>query len=146
MDILNKTVVGLFDNDAQVEQAVKELQKEGFGQQDNERISVIDEYRLTEEIPLDEYGQQKITPAAASGTGSAGLPTIPTPVVQSDSQSIENAVNDLLNDLGVGEEEATFYARQVARGNKLVIVEVGEDQAAEVLRIMQQAHGRGSIS
>lgn len=141
MQIFNhKTVVGLFDNDKDVEQAVAQLQESGFGQEGDDSLQIIDEHRLAQETPIDAPGR-KIIARPGPGVASAGPAVEFNPVTEAgtEASNIERSTYQALTDRGLGDEEASFYARQVTRGNSLVIAETTKERAAKAADIMNQA-------
>jgi hypothetical protein len=148
MDLFsNKTVIGLFDNQEDLGQALSKLHKQGFGEKEDDLV-LIDEHHLAGANPfmqqgLMEQGQQFIVaPASSSGVGGAavvGDASMPDEVS-------ETALEEKLTDLGIDESEADFYARQVNRGNTLLVVETDDEQAQKVYDIMREANGKSSIS
>jgi hypothetical protein len=145
MDLFDsKVVVGLFDNDEDLDQAVAKLQEHGFGQGDDE-IQLVDGRRLPQETPASTQNQRiVVSPATGSGGQLAGSVAA---FDLGDADMNETNLETRLTEMGVDNEEATFYARQVKRGNALVIVETDEEERGiEALNIMKQANAKGSIS
>lgn len=131
----NETVVGVFDNDKNVEQAVNKLEEMGLSQDDDE-IQVVDQNRMGQESTVD-------TPVAASpapGTAGPGPAIVTSKTADQDNQilNVEADVENMLTKLDVDGEEATFYARQVARGAKLMIVKTDSEHAPLALDIFKQ--------
>jgi len=144
MHIFNhKTVVGLFDSDQDVEQAVAQLQESGFGQEDDNALRIIDRHRLTQESPIDAPGQEALI-QPQQGLSASGPAVIYNPITEAgtEANNVERYTHQALTDSGLGDEEASFYARQVARDNSLVLVETTKERAAEAANIMSQAGAR----
>lgn len=144
MQIFNKTtVVGLFDNDQAVEKAVAQLQEHDLDRGDDTALQIIDDNRLTQELPSEAAGRKAVSqPGTNVAAGGPAVLFTPSKDVGSEATNIEQGAYDLLTDRGLGKEEASFYARHVARGNKLVILETGEDKAAQASDIMRAAGAR----
>jgi len=142
-----KIVVGLFDNDEDVNQAVETLQQRGFGEDDDE-IQLVDEHRLAQEKPVPTRNQRIVaSPGMGSGGTARGSAVLLDTASDEQQRANETIIENKLIDIGLEGEEATFYAQQLSRGNKLVVVEVDdEDEAAEALGIMKQANAKASIS
>lgn len=139
----NKTVVGLFDNDTDVEQTLTELRKHGFGEENNDQIKVL-------EHPLDmptgpgdkvEQATEGATVQAASAAGSQAVP-VPGQTPADTHRDLEKK----LHNLGVSSNETEYYAQQAVRGNTLVVVKTDSDRATKVSSIMEQTNTRSSIS
>jgi len=137
--ILNKTtVVGLFDNDKDVEKAVTALQKEGFGKDDN-KIRIVDEHRLAQETPIDVPQKSFVQPGETiAEPATAGT-------IANKTAVSEQSARESLMKLGLDQEEAEFHARHVTRGSSLVVIEADEARAPEAEKIMAQANARISV-
>lgn len=141
MQIFNhKTVVGLFDHDQAIEQAVGQLQKSGFDQEDDDALQIIDQHRLAQESPIEGSGRSIMPqPRHSSPVGGTAAPFNLITEAGTEASNIERSTYHALTDRGVGQEEAWFYARQVARGSSLVIIEATKERAAQAAGIMNQA-------
>lgn len=140
MKIFNdKTVVALFDADKNVEKAVAQLQAHGFGSKDEQEIQIVDKHRLSQEMPINVSGEGPMLRANRGVT--AGAPaTVYQPAAKAGTEAaaIERSAHQVLFELGLNSEEAAFFARHVARGNSLVIVDTTKERANEALNIVQQ--------
>ena len=58
----------------------------------------------------------------------------------------EMVLEEKLMDLGIGEKDVGFYARQVKRGNTLVVVETDDDKAQQASDIMRHFNAKSSVS
>lgn len=128
----SKTVVGLFSSGKDAERAMNELDKQGFDVE-NHKIQVIDQSRLMAEQPVEMTGKGEGV-AVTPNTG----PTFPIPPVsipESDAKTVETNARAMLTDLGVDEEEASFYAGHVAHSSTLIVLEADEERAAQALNI-----------
>ncbi|MCB0168286.1 MAG: hypothetical protein KDI79_28925 [Anaerolineae bacterium] len=135
-----KTVVGIFDEDANVEQAIEGLQALGYGLKSDD-ISIIDQHQLDPEVPENfGVGIQPIS------TGGQVYPAaVPTVQAQPESGNYEPTLHtvrrleETLVDAGVGDEEADFFAQRVIHGAKLVVVQVKPDDVPAVEQIFEEA-------
>lgn len=136
----HKTVAALFDNQQALQKAVHELQKQGFERK--EHIIVLDEDRVAAENPLLKPDEDSQSSPRLVGTGTAVGPRGVTNATDADFPTIETVAKDKLREAGLGLEEAAFFARQIDRGNSVVIVEIEEEQQTQqAFKILQQ---RGS--
>jgi len=138
MDLFNnkKTIVGLFDNDKDMEDAITKLQEQGFGK-DDEKLHIIDEQHLKKQAPT-------MTPSATIPAGQPHAGTVPVGVddvisgEDNEAARVERNTHEMLKDFGLEEAEATFCARHVARGSSLVVLETDEEGAPKAIGIMEQ--------
>lgn len=139
----NKSVVGLFDNDKDVEKALGELHKHGFGEENDDEINVL-EHPFNVPAGPGENVEQATEGSTVQAATAAGSQAVPLP-----GQTPADTYNDLekrLHSLGVSRDEATYYAQQAARGTTLVVVKTDSDRATNVSHIMEQTNARSSIS
>ncbi len=108
------TVVGVFTDDAQAQQAIEALQQAGFSD---------------DQITYSGHG-------ASSGGFLAGLKSF----FSGDEASTEGAYSDLVA-MGMAEEDARAYAREYDAGRS--IVAVTGDRAQEASTLMSQYGGYG---
>jgi hypothetical protein len=135
-------VVGLFDNERDVEQTVARLQELGLSENDGQ-FEIIDKNRLESKIPLQESEPDTQSSQRAVGTGTAVGPMGVTRSEFVETPTVETKAKERLTHLGIGEEEATFFARH----STVVVVETGSSvQADEVARLMQTGNARVSKS
>lgn len=147
MKIFNeKTVVGLFDNDSAVEEALSTLQERGFGEEDEDDIRVIDQNRLPIETPINQPVQSSGPILPGTADAAASRSTVVSSGEEPDRATVRAEVKRNLADLGLSEDESDFFADHVSRGNPLVIVETSADRAQEALDIMQQANVTGTAT
>ena len=140
----SKTVVGLFDNDQAVEQAVSCLQKLGFGEAEDD-IQIIDQHRLAQEAPVEATTQEAI---AQPGTGIAakGPASVFNPITEAglEGRVTERSIFEFLIDQGLGDEEARFFSQHTSSGNKLVVVETTKERAGQAEEAMKEASAKVS--
>lgn len=144
MQIFNKTtIVGLFGSDQEVEKAVAQLQEHNLDKGRDNALQIIDDNRLNQEMPTQAAGRKAVS---QPGTGvAAGGPAVlftPAKEVGTEKNNIERSAYQFLTGEGLGNEEASFYARHLARGNKLVILKTSEDKASKASEIMRAAGAR----
>jgi hypothetical protein len=131
----NKTVVGVFDGDQEAEQAINILSKQGYGLEDSgDHIEVIDQYRFTNSsVSPDEV---LAVPPPLGANNPPGM------VVTSDNPQnpgeMEGMVKRELTDKGLEEDEAAYFARHVARGGVLVVLETTAERAEQASAIVDR--------
>jgi len=148
MNILGDTekVVGLFDNQRDVEKTVAKLHEKGLGKDDG-GFEIVDKNRLTSKMPLQQSEPDTQSSQRTVGTGTAVGPMGVTRGEFVETPTVESKAKKRLTRLGIDDEEATFFARHIARQSAVVVVEVdSSEQADEVARLMQAAHARVSRS
>jgi hypothetical protein len=125
-----KTVVGLFDNSQDLEQALNELHSRGFGE---------DEINI-QQSPI--IGQDKKLVTDPDTGDVSGVMLDPDTPAASDPRVVVEIGDPIgtLVDLGVPSEEAPFYAEGVKQGGTLLIVQIDDKRAPEVLNIMRLAN------
>jgi hypothetical protein len=143
MSLFEKTVAGLFDNEQALQKAVHDLQKQGFERE--EHIRVIDEERLAAEKPFLKPVEDSKSPTRVVGTGTAVGPSGVTNATDADFPTVEAVAKDTLREVGIGPEEAAFFARQIGRGNSVVIVDTVEEQEAQQAFTILQKRGSTQI-
>jgi hypothetical protein len=144
MDLFsNKTVVGLFDNEEELGQALSKLHKQGFGEEEDELV-LINQHYLAGENPFMQQEKQVI--AAPVSSSSGGMGAVIDGDVPAESNIPQTALEERLMDLGVDEEEVGFYTQEVKRGNTLVVVQTDDEKATQVQNIMRQEAAKSSIS
>ena len=125
-----RTVVGLFDNSQDLEQALNEFHSRGFGE---DEISI-------QQSPIIGQDKKLVTdPDTGDVSGvmldpDARVASHPGVVVEMDDPI------DTLVDLGVPSEEAPFYAEGVKEGGTLLIVQTDNERAPAALNIMRLAN------
>ena len=141
----SKTVVGLFDNDQAVEQAVTRLQELGFGAEDEDAIQILDQHRLAQEAPI-EAASQDVIAQPETGLAAGGPAGLFNPITKAgvEDSSVEQETFDFLTDQGLGRDEARFFSQHVAGGGKLVVVETTKERAGEAEAAMKTASAKMS--
>lgn len=140
-----KTVVGLFSSTGDADKVLNELQDRGFGAKDSDsKLEVIDQFRLTGETDADTASERVVAaPSSPAGPVTTGGPY---GTEQAEESVEQQNVRETLTDMGVNNEDASFYARQVVRGNTLIVVQADEDKAKEALELIKQVQARASMS
>jgi hypothetical protein len=147
MDILksHKTVVGLFDSAKDIEDIMDKLIAHELGEDDTPTI--IDHEQFKPEIETEEQvGEGVASPAPGTITTAGPAVVQPTETPGTDRAIVEKEAKATLVNLGVDNEEANFFARQVARGSTLLVVKTSETTAAEAKSIIDDKSSRSSIS
>lgn len=141
----SKTVVGLFDNDKDVERAINELADHGFGgENSDDTVEVIDRYLFSD----GDISAQVIAVPIPSTGGSTGAGIVIDSGAEnkSNSSAMVEQIQKILTDMNVDQEQATFYANRVARGGSLIVVESDAERIAEALNILTRVSTKGSVS
>lgn len=161
-----KTVVGLFDNRADAEEAVQELLDDGFIQDEISVASKHSEDRKANVEYVEEDGHEQIEDMAkGAGTGAAiggaaglllsltalAIPGIGPVLAAGPLAAIiagagvgaatGGAVSGLTR-LGLGDEDANAYAEGLRRGGALVTVNAPDEMAERAVAIFKQ---RGAV-
>jgi hypothetical protein len=139
----SKTVVGLFDNDQAVEQAVSRLQKLGFGEEEEDAIQIIDQHRLAQEAPVEVASQEVIT-QPGKGVTAGGRVAVFDTKASGQGSAAEQEIFEFLTGQGLDEEEARFFSQHMSSGNKLVVVETTKERAGEAGEAMKEASAKVS--
>jgi hypothetical protein len=138
-----KIIIGLFEDKQDLACAVKKLYNHGLSRNE---IKVIN----------PSFAPQATLAARQSRGGAAGInfgfvdgsATILTSSMSRFSTSQSVTATDpahILADLGIPEPEASFYAVNVKRGKRLIIIQTGHhERALEAQQIIRQANARTS--
>ena len=137
----NRIVIGLFDNQEDLGHALSKLHKQGFGEE--EELVFINEDHVVGESSVRQQDEPfVVSPSSVSETETKAI-LDDDPLAEDNIPGI--ALEEKLMDLGIDEKEVSFYARQVKRGNTLVIVET-DDKAQQAHDIMHQFNAKSWIS
>jgi len=146
----HKTIIAVFDSDQELEQATQQLNNRGLIPKDNDRFTIID--RDTNET-VDPEGQPFAVPAAvpgttASGSGLAGMPVILNPTHHTDDEPAGNREDTQrwLTNKGFDDDEASYYAMQVKRGSKVLILEADKDHVSEIVTLIEPMSERVTVA
>jgi hypothetical protein len=132
------TVIGIFDNDSDLEVALNRLYEKGFND-----VRVVDR--------TQENGAESVIPAAAFAPGSSlnggmnangaypGALLVPGFVGLDDEVLNSDYLLDNL-DFPMSDEEADFYANAVRNGGKLLIAETDDDHSDMVWSVMRNSN------
>jgi hypothetical protein len=133
------TVIGVFDNDSDLEVALNRLYEKGFND-----VRVVDRTQQT--------GVDPVVPAAAfapgNGLNSGGMATngaypaallVPGFVGLDDERLNSSYLLENL-DFPLSDEEADFYANAMRNGGKLLIVETDDDHGDMVWSVMRNSN------
>lgn len=132
-----KTVIGLFGNEREAEQAMNLLLQHGIGGKDSaDKVELMDQYRFS--ALAADTDTAVAMPAPTGSNNPIGL----VPVVDDSApnpRSAQLAIKQELLDKGVDENQATFFARRAAQDGVLVVVEIDEGRAEQAAVCMRQA-------
>lgn len=138
-----KIVVGSFKNNEDATEAVNNLNRHGFAQQEVSEVIVLDQADLPETAVA--------APNAATPSRDSAHDAQPGVVVSAvpdggKEKQLEGSWEETLLNLGVDDVKAAIYAQHAVRGNLLVIIRTNQERAEEALKILEQADGWASIS
>lgn len=132
MKIFNsKTIVGLFDSDVDVENATKALQAQGIDKDEDTDIEIYDSRRLAQEKEVMTTKGTLAAPSSA-GAGRTAVAVSKPDDSSSEKGQIELKMIDVLTGHGLDDSEAEFFARRVAHGSKLILVDTTKEMAPHV--------------
>jgi hypothetical protein len=133
------TIIGMFDNDADLERALNQLNKAGF----EDDLRVIDPARTTRPNVSDETllgGIGAANSPTVTGTGNP-LPFV-APFVATDENSQEEDVLGILGGYDLEQDEAEYYFQRIQKGGKLIIVKTEGEHQDFVRDVMRRAHAQ----
>jgi hypothetical protein len=145
----NKTIIAVFDSDQQLEQATQQLNNRGLIPKDDDRFTIIDH---DSDDAVDSEGRPFVLPAAVptatSGSGLAGVPVILNPAHHTDDDQVDNRYDTQgwLTGKGLDDEEASYYAMQVKRGGKVLILETDKDYVSEIVNLIEPMSERVTVA
>ncbi|MDX1520890.1 MAG: hypothetical protein R3264_04640 [Anaerolineae bacterium] len=133
-----KVIVGLFDNENDVEKTVNELSKHGFGGEDSDET--VEVYERARFEPVDVDDEEVIVQPSPGTGGPAGMTAVtkPTGQANTDHDTIRQQIADELQREGIDAEQSRFFAERVARGGTLVFVKAAGDRISEATNIIQE--------
>lgn len=141
-----KYVIGLFDNDQDVEEAVQILQDHGFGAEDEDELQILDQNRLAGETPIVEERLSDQTGGVITAPAETGrtVPVVSTSATESTNRTVgaERNIQEQLTGYGLSDEEAAFYARHLLQDGLLVVVETDADRISEAVEAMKKTNAR----
>jgi hypothetical protein len=130
------TVIGIFDNDSDLEVALNRLYDKGFND-----VRVVDRTQRTGAetavpaaafMPANNYGMN------ANGTYPGAL-LVPGFVDLDDERLNSSYVTENL-DIPMTDEEGDFYANALRNGGKLLIVDTDDDHSDMVWSVMRNSN------
>jgi len=152
MGIFNnhKTIVAVFDNDQQLEQVTQQLNSRGLIPEDDDQFMIIDHA----DDSVDPEGRPFPVPAAVpaagttSGSGLGGVPIILNPVPHPDDDLVDNRYDaqSWLTDKGLDDDAASYYAMQIKRGGKVLILETDKDHVSEIVNLIEPVSERVTVA
>jgi hypothetical protein len=124
------TVVGLFDDSQDLEQALNELHSRGFGE---------DEINIQQD-PI--IGQDKKLVADPNSGDISGVMLDPDSPAASDPGVVVEMGDPIgtLIDMGIPSKEAHFYAEEAKQGGTLLIVQTDDERTREAMNVMHLAN------
>jgi hypothetical protein len=132
-----KTVVGVIET-ANAGAALDKLYRHTFKP---EEVTVIDRDRIVRGPAFANSDSEVVAAAGAanaSGSGSTGSPN-PMAVPAVGLAVLKGNAHDTLRDLGVGQEESTFYENALKKGATVIVVRTADERAAEAETTMRQS-------
>lgn len=134
-------IIGLFEDEQDLVCAIEGLYNHGFNHED---VEIINPNPLAQKRLVNRIIKQM---AATAGPNLAGRVAAngnspAKAAVKGRNVGIDPAGR--LTTLGVPEAEACFFAVHVKRGQKLIIVQAGNERAREAQQIIRQANARVS--
>jgi uncharacterized membrane protein len=158
------TVIGLFETEQSARLALQSLKADGFV---NEKTGLLARKQVNAADLQEETGQEIAEKAGVSALGGtlagslagllAGLGVISIPGIgpvvaagalatilgaTAAGAGLGAATGGLLGaliGLGISEERAEFYVQRVKHGAVLVLLEIRDDQVADVVKILKQS-------
>ncbi len=134
------TIIGVFDNDADLERALNQLHAAGF----EDDIRVVDPARLSPPNVSDETllgGIGAVNSPASSGSGTPLPAVVPAFINQDELLTGEN-ITGILSDYDLTAEEADYYADRAQKGSRLLIVRAEDEHHNFISEIMRRAHAQ----
>lgn len=136
------TIIGVFDNDADLERALNQLNQAGF---END-LRVVDPARparpnISDEAMLGGIGAAN-TPVAGGTGNAAPIPYIVPGLVNAGADNRGENILGILGEYDLEQDEADYYAQRIQKGGKLVIVKTEEDHRNFVEDVMRRAHAQ----
>jgi hypothetical protein len=134
------TIIGVFDNDADLERALNQLNQAGF----EDDLRVIDPARPTRPNVSDEAmlgGIGAANTPAGSGSGNA-LPYVVPPFITTDEANRGEDILGVLGEYDLEQDEADYYVQRIQKGGKLVIVKTEDEQRDFVQDVMRRSQAQ----
>lgn len=132
-------IIGLFEDEQDLACAVKGLYNRGFNQ---EEIEVINPNPFVQSRMVHKQARRTITGASPNFIGDVTA-TSNSPAKAKAGSSIVDPTGRLTT-MGIPEAEACFFAVNVERGHRLIIVETEIERAHVARQIFGQANARVS--
>jgi hypothetical protein len=130
------TVIGIFDNDSDLEVALNRLYEKGFND-----VRVVDRTQKTgaeSVIPAAAYMPTNNYGMNANGTYPGALLVPGFVGLDDDALNSDYLLENL--DVALTDEEADFYANAVREGGKLLIVETDDVHSDMVWSVMRNSN------
>jgi hypothetical protein len=151
MSIFNnhKTIVAVFDSDQELEEVTQQLNSRGLIPEDDDQFVVIDH---AADSDISSEGRPVAVPAAVpsntGGSGIGGVPVILNPVHHPDDDLVDNRYDtqSWLTDKGFDDDTASYYAMQVKRGGKVLILEADKGHVSEIVNLIEPMSERVTVA
>lgn len=130
---MNSTVIGIFDRDTNVDNALKRLDDNGF---DTGDFEVID--RMKHEGTSTDAAGPAILPGMAPGGAGGGVSASPAQGVPGPSRV--NEIEQALSHVGLTAEEMEFYFHGISDDSRLLVGPVPPQRAAEAAELLRDSH------
>jgi len=133
------TVIGIFDNDSDLEVALNRLYDRGFNE-----VRVVDRTRGDEvepKIPAGALAPGMTSNTSGSTAGGVAPAVLLVPgFVDLDDESLNGSYVTENLDVPLTDEEADFYANVLRDGGKLLIVDTDDNHADMVWSVMRNSN------
>jgi hypothetical protein len=145
----HKTIVAVFDSDQELEQVTQQLNSRGLIPEDEDAFTIIDpaadDAVASEDRP---FAVPAAIPTNTGGSGIGGVPVILNPVHHTDDNRIDNSYDteSWLTDKGLDDDDASYYAMQVKRGGKVLILEADKDHVSEIVNLIEPMSERVTVA
>lgn len=133
-------IIGVFDTDTDLEQALNQLNQGGFG----DDLRVIDPARASTPNVSDEsyIGGIGAVNSSVNAGNTAPIPFAAPGFVNAGNTRSEPDLTGPLNDLNLTADEADYYAERLRRGGKLIIVDTEDEHRDFVWDIMRRSRAQ----
>jgi hypothetical protein len=141
----HKTIIAVFDTDQQLEQVTEQLNNRGLIPKDDDSFTIID--HDADETASPE-GPAFAVPAAvpAANTGGSGLVGLPVMLDPHHTDDNGESTQRWLTGKGLDDSEASYYAMQVRRGGKVLILEADKDHVSEIVNLIEPLSERVTVA
>jgi hypothetical protein len=139
-----KTIIGLFSDPKEMEKALMDLHEQGFGEEE-ENLQVINGEQVEQQPQI-----MIAAPVSSPGQIAAGsVPLVVDELVEDagvDGPQQQRNMQERFKKMGLDDEEATFYAQNLARGSTVVVLETDEEHVAQAMETLDQFRARAVVA